>query len=43
MPAILAIWGLQKLSGAWQPVAEWPDRLGRALGCIFLLWLLTPH
>ena len=43
MPAILTVWGLQKLSGAWQPIAEWPDRLGRVLGCIFLLWLLTPH
>jgi hypothetical protein len=43
MPAILTVWGLQRLSGAWQPIAEWPDRLGRALGWIFLLWLLTPH
>ncbi len=43
MPAILTVWGLQRLSGTWQPIAEWPDRLGRALGWIILLWLLTPH
>jgi hypothetical protein len=43
MPAVLTVWGLQRLSGMWQPIAEWPDRLGRALGWIFLLWLLTPH
>jgi hypothetical protein len=43
MPAILTVWGLQRLSGMWQPIAEWPDRLGRALGWVFLLWMLTPH
>ncbi len=43
MPAVLTVWGLQRLSGMWHPIAEWPDRLGRALGWIFLLWLLTPH
>jgi hypothetical protein len=43
MPAILAVWMLQRLCGLWKPIREWPDRLGRALGCIFLLWMLTPH
>jgi hypothetical protein len=43
MPALLTVWGLQKLSGTWQPIAEWHDRLGRAVGWIFLFWLLTPH
>jgi hypothetical protein len=43
MPAILAVWGLQRLCGMWKPVPEWPDRLGRALGWVFLLWMLTPH
>jgi hypothetical protein len=43
MPAILAVWALQRLCGVWKPAPEWPDRLGRALGWIFLLWMLTPH
>jgi hypothetical protein len=43
MPAILAVWGLQRLCGAWKPIQEWPDRLGRAMGWTFLLWMLTPH
>jgi hypothetical protein len=43
MPAILGVWGVQRLCGMWKPVPEWPDRLGRALGWIFLLWMLTPH
>ena len=43
MPAILAVWMLQYLCGRWHAIPEWPDRLGRALGWIFLLWMLTPH
>ena len=43
MPAIVAVWMLQRLCGAWKPTPEWPDRLGRALGWIFMLWMLTPH
>jgi hypothetical protein len=41
--ATLAVWVLQRLSGRWRPVPEWPDRLGRALGWLFLLWALTPQ
>jgi hypothetical protein len=43
MPAILAVWMLQWLCSAWKPAPEWPDRLGRAVGWIFMLWMLTPH
>ena len=41
--AVLAVWCLQRLCGLWHPVPEWPDRLGRALGTVLLLWALTPH
>jgi hypothetical protein len=40
--AVFAVWGVQCLSGLWRPVPEWPDRLGRALGWLLLLWALTP-
>ncbi len=43
MPAVLAVWLVQLLCGLWNPVPEWPDRLGRVLGFIFLGWMLTPH
>jgi hypothetical protein len=43
IPTILVVWMLQLLCGLWNPVPEWPDRLGRILGLIFLLWMLTPH
>jgi hypothetical protein len=41
--AVLAVWAIQGLCGLWHPVPEWPDRLGRALGWLLLLWALTPH
>jgi len=43
MPAVMAVWLVQLLCGLWIPIPEWPDRLGRVLGFIFLLWMLTPH
>jgi hypothetical protein len=43
IPAVLAVWLVQFLCGLWKPVPDWPDRLGRALGFAFLLWMLTPH
>jgi hypothetical protein len=41
--AVIAVWSLQRLCGLWQPVPEWPDRLGRVLGSLFLVWALMPH
>ena len=41
--AVLAVWAIQHLCGLWHAVPEWPDRLGRVLGWLFLLWTLTPH
>jgi hypothetical protein len=43
IPAILAVWLVQLFCGLWNPVPEWADRLGRVLGSILLLWMLTPH
>ncbi len=43
IPAVLAVWVVQLLCGLWNPVPEWPDRLGRVLAFILLLWMLTPH
>jgi len=43
MPAVLAVCLVRLLCGLWNPVPEWPDRLGRVLGYILLLWMLTPH
>ena len=41
--AVLGAWSGLALSGRWRAVADWPDRLGRYLGCYWivlgLLWL----
>jgi hypothetical protein len=43
MPAVLAVWLVQHFCELWNLVPEWSDRLGRVLGFILLLWMLTPH
>ncbi len=42
-PAVLAVWLVQLFGGLWKPMPEWDDRLGRGLGFVLLLWMLTPH
>jgi hypothetical protein len=36
--AVFVVWVMQALSGRWRPVPDWKDRLGRALG---VLWIVT--
>jgi hypothetical protein len=43
MPAVLAVWLVQFFCGLWRPAPDWHDRLGRAVGFVILLWMLTPH
>ncbi len=41
--AVLAVWLVQLFGGLWNPMPEWDDRLGRWIGFVLLLWMLTPQ
>jgi hypothetical protein len=35
--SVAAVWGTQVLTGFWRPSRDWGDRLGRSLGCLWLV------